>query len=121
MYQIHLTNNSTYLRLATVDGRTINPKEEWQSGDLGNFWLYTQQFGPIGFYDLGDKHIPGDTSETWGVLITYQGEEFVGRYEGGGRLDVAINDYGQATIRGMHIHQVLLPPVILDEHVDARA
>src|SRR3712207_403997 len=116
MYQIHFTNKSTYLKFGNSDGHGIGPGETWQSGDLGNAWISSQQFGTLAFLDIGNKRIPGDTSESWGVLITYQGHEYVGRYEAGGRLEVSMNDYGQATLSGMHIHQILLPPVILEDH-----
>jgi hypothetical protein len=119
MYQVHFTNSSKYLKFGTADGHGVGPGDSWQSGDLGDTWISSGQFGALAFHDLGDQHVPGDTQEKWGVLITYQGHEFIGRYEGGGRLEVSMNDYGQATITGMHIHQVLLPPVILQEHADA--
>jgi hypothetical protein len=48
-----------------------------------------------------------------GVLISYQGEEYVGRYEGGGVLNVEINRYLQMTISGnMAFRQVWLPGLI---------
>jgi hypothetical protein len=46
------------------------------------------------------------------VLISYQGEEMVGRYEGAGALSVALNEYGQATPSGMDFRQVSLPSFI---------
>lgn len=115
MYQIHLANKSNF-KLATADGHGIAPGATWQSKDLGDSWILTNFFGAISFHDLGKEHVPGDTAETWGVLISYQGQRYVGRYEAGGRLDIAINNLGQWTITGMHIHQLYLPPVILEEH-----
>jgi hypothetical protein len=46
-----------------------------------------------------------------GVLIAYQGEEYVGRYEGGGQLAVEINAYYQAVLSGMDLRQVYLPAI----------
>jgi hypothetical protein len=65
--------------------------------------------GVLSFHDIGDTHIGGDSGETWGVLVAYQGEEFVARYEGGGQLAVEINTFYQATLSGMDIRQVELP------------
>jgi hypothetical protein len=53
----------------------------------------------------------GDSDEAWGVLIAYQGEEYVGRYEGGGQLAVEINAYYQAVLSGMDLRQVYLPAI----------
>ncbi len=53
----------------------------------------------------------GDSDETWGVLIAYQGEEHVGRYEGRCELAVEINAYYQAVLSGMDLRQVYLPAI----------
>jgi hypothetical protein len=47
------------------------------------------------------------------VLIAYQGEEFVGRYEGGGQLTVVINQYYQAELSGMDLREVSLSAIEL--------
>jgi hypothetical protein len=117
MYLINFANKSKNLKVGTADAHGIGPGESWQSGELGDFWLSTQQFGAINFHDLGKQRVPGDTQETWGVYITYRGQQFVGRYEGGGRIDVVLNDLGQITLTGnLHIHQVYEPPVIVEDH-----
>ena len=109
MYQITLTNNSN-VSLGFVGGNQVIPAGgNWQSGNLGDITLSVPTRGPLSFHDLGDTHIPGDSSETWGVLIAYQGEEFVGRYEGGGQLAVEINAYYQAVLSGLDLRQVSLP------------
>ncbi len=45
------------------------------------------------------------------MLIAYQGEEFVGRYEGGGQLTVVVNQYCQAELSGMDLREVSLPAI----------
>lgn len=109
MYQLHLTNHSN-VSIGFVGGNEIIPGGgDWKSGNLGDIAFDIPTRGVLSFHDIGDKHIPGDSKETWGVLIAYQGEEFVGRYEGGGQLAVEINDFYQATLSGMDLRQVSLP------------
>ena len=111
MYEITLTNNSN-VGLAFVGGNeVIPPGDQWHSGNLGDVTLIVPTRGPLSFHDIADQHIGGDSSETWGVLIAYQGVEFVGRYEGGGALTVVINQYYQAELSGMDIREVSLPPM----------
>ena len=109
MYQINLTNHSN-VSLEFIGGNQIIPSgDQWKSGDLGDITLVVPTRGPLSFHDLGDTHIGGDSGETWGVLIAYQGEEIVGRYEGGGQLTVDINTYYQAVLSGMDLREVSLP------------
>jgi hypothetical protein len=110
MYQISVTNNSN-VSVGFVGGNQIIPGGggTYKSGNLGDLTLDVPTRGPLSFHDIGDQHIGGDSKETWGVLIAYQGEEMVGRYEGGGQLTVTINQYYQAELGGMDIRQVSLP------------
>ena len=109
MYGITLTNNSN-VSLGFMGGnQIIPPGGNWKSGSLGDVTLIVPTRGPLSFHDIADKHIGGDSKETWGVLIAYQGEEIVGRYEGGGQLAVVINEYYQAVLSGMDLRQVSLP------------
>ena len=113
MYQISLTNNSN-AGIGFVGGnQVIPPGQGWKSGNLGDVNIVVPTRGVLSFHDIADKHIPGDSGETWGVLIAYQGEEFVGRYEGGGQLTVEINAYYQAVLGGMDLRQVSLPAMMV--------
>ncbi len=113
MYQVTLTNNSN-VGLGFVGGNQVIPAgDQWKSGNLGDVTLLVPTRGPLSFHDIGDQHIGGDSGETWGVLIAYQGQEFVGRYEGGGQLTVVINTYYQAVLSGMDIREVDLPAMEL--------
>src|SRR3954449_4970105 len=121
MYAVTVTNASS-VDLTTSDGKTVNAGGgTWTSPRSGNAGFTSQHFGPIAFLDIGDTHIGGDSTETWGVLITYQGEELVGRYEGEGALDVAINQFGQATLMGMDLRQVALPGLTIGQSAVADA
>jgi hypothetical protein len=111
MYQLSVTNNSN-VSLGFVGGNEIIPADggQWQSADnLGDVTFDVPTRGTLSFHDIGENHIGGDSSQTWGVLIAYQGEEIVGRYEGGGQLTVEINGYYQATLSGMDLREVSLP------------
>jgi hypothetical protein len=113
MYQISLTNNSN-VGIGFVGGnQVIPPGQGWKSGNLGDITLSVPTRGPLSFHDIADKHIGGDSKETWGVLIAYQGEECVGRYEGGGQLAIQINQYYQAVVTGMDIRQLALPGMLI--------
>jgi hypothetical protein len=110
VYQLSVTNNSNH-GIGFLGGNQVIPDGggQYKSGDLGNLTLIVPTRGPLDFLDIGDQHIGGDSGETWGVLISYQGEDFVGRYEGGGQLTVVINQYYQAELSGMDIRDVALP------------
>jgi hypothetical protein len=112
-YYVAVTNNSN-VEWNASDGTKIPASGgEWRSQEIGDAWVNCVQSGTINFHDIGDTHIGGDSSETWGVLISYQGEEMVGRYEGGGQLIVSINGYYQATLGGMDIRQVSLNGLLI--------
>ena len=113
-YTLQVQNASPYA-WAGNDGAIVPPGAIWtpQQEPLGNAWIKSDELGTLNFLDLGDNHIPGDSGETWGVLISYQGEEMVGRYEGGGQLRAQINPYGQVQLSGnMDIRQVSLPSFV---------
>ena len=113
MYQVTIHNGSQ-TRFQTSDGKQFGPGETWTSGFLGDGYITSVQGGTLSLIDIADQRIPGDTSQTWGVLIGYQGEEYVGRYEGGGALHVEINRYLQMTLSGnMGFRQVYLPGLIV--------
>ena len=67
---------------------------------LGNAYVTVPGLGAVNFLDVADKQIGGYSKSTWGVLISYQGEEVVFRYEGGGEIELTINGFGQAELRG---------------------
>jgi hypothetical protein len=105
-----ILKNSTGSVLDASDGKRVEPGESWRSEkQLGNAYFHSDEVGSLSFRDIGDTHISGDSKETWGVLISYQGEEFVGRYEGAGILLVEFNAYGQMFLSDMDLRQVALP------------
>jgi hypothetical protein len=115
-YSLQVQNGSQYTWEGS-DGANVPPGAMWspQNQPLGNAWLQSPQLGTLNFLDIADTHIPGDSGETWGVLVSYQGEEMVGRYEGGGQLNGSINNFGQVTLSGMDLRQVSLPSFVQQE------
>jgi hypothetical protein len=111
MYTVTI-KNSTGAPMTTADGQKIDPDGSWESKELGNTYVHSDEFGSMSFRDIADKHIGGDTDETWGVLISYGGQHMVGRYEGGGHLDVTFNDHLQAEVSGMNLRRVHLSPLV---------
>jgi len=67
---------------------------------FGNVYVTVPGLGAVNFLDVGDRDIGGFSKSTWGVLISYQGDEVIFRYEGGGEIELTINEFGQAELRG---------------------
>ena len=107
-YVINLTNNSSIALTSVLHPAVINGKSKWTSPILGNEAIETSLAGRMTFQDVAMGHVPGDTSPTWGVLIRYGDEAFVGRYEGGGVLNVVLDEFLQAKLSGMSFRQVKL-------------
>jgi len=109
-YRVKVMNGSPYTWYDAT-GTEVRAGDGWnaEGKTLGNAFLNSNELGALNFLDIGDTHIPGDSKETWGVLISYQGEEIVGRYEGGGQLTAEINQFGQVQLGGnMDFRQVAL-------------
>jgi hypothetical protein len=113
-YILKVHNDSPYTWYDAA-GTQVNPGDGWnaEGKTLGNAYLQCVELGALNFLDIAAKHIPGDSKETWGVLISYQTEEIVGRYEGGGQLSAEITQFGQVQLGGnMDFRQVYLPGFI---------
>ena len=110
MFDVTLTNNSS-AELQTSDGKKVSPNGgTWQfaGGPQGQATYVDGPFGRLGFLDIGDTHIGGDSTEEWGVLICYQGMSIVGRYEGQGKLAFTVDEFLQVALQGMDFRQVEL-------------
>jgi hypothetical protein len=69
-----------------------------KSNPLGNGYVTVPGLGAVNFTDVGDSQIGGYSKASWGVLISYQGEEVIFRYEGGGEIQLTISKLGQAEL-----------------------
>ena len=99
----HLTVSNNYYQTIAAIGHPINVNENRPhkfTETLGSGFINVPGMGAVSFIDVGKRDIGGHSKKTWGILISYQGEELVFRYEGEGQLDVTINDIGQAEISG---------------------
>lgn len=82
--------------------------------NLGHLVVIVDGLGAINFTDIADKDVGGYSKATWGVMISYQGEELVFRYEGQGALQLTINWLGQAEITtNGSISQIKLPSFVI--------
>jgi hypothetical protein len=110
-----ILNNSTGSVLDASDGKQIRPGDVWKADELGNAYFHSDEVGSLSFRDIGDEHISGDSKETWGVLITYQGSHIVGRYEGDrGVLDITWDKHLQVVVGGkMDLRHVLVNPLVI--------
>lgn len=114
MYSVNITNNFGQA-LQLSPGPSIPSGTSWQSGSIGggSLNIIVPGYGTIVIQDIANNHVPGDSTETWGVLVAYQGAPVVGRYEGAGSLAVAVNVYGQASLSGMDLREVDCPALLL--------
>jgi hypothetical protein len=99
MYTVTIINNY-HDTLLTSFGGPINKGDTRpvKSSPLGNAYVTVPGLGAVNFTDVADRQIGGFSKATWGVLISYQGEEVVFRYEGGGEITLTINKLGQAEL-----------------------
>ncbi|HEX8181815.1 MAG TPA: hypothetical protein VF525_19900 [Pyrinomonadaceae bacterium] len=112
----HLSVRNDYHEGVKALNRIINASEGPVTIDqwLGNGVIVIHGLGAINFTDIGQDHAGGHSKATWGVLISYQGEEVVFRYEGEGQIRVDLNKYGQATLSGNgEFSKVPLPSFII--------
>jgi hypothetical protein len=113
MFSINVNNKSSGT-LITSTGEKVPPGSGWGIGSGGDpIWVDTPM-GRLGIVDIGDTHVPGDSTETWGVLVGYQEMSVVGRYEGKGMLILDVNPLYQVTMSGgMDFRQVSLDGLII--------
>lgn len=112
----HLTVTNNYHASVQIPNITVLPPNGQPfkvPSTLGHIIVIVDGLGPINFTDIADKDIGGYSKSTWGVMISYQGEELVFRYEGGGEIQLTINWLGQAEITtNGSLSQIKLPSFI---------
>ncbi|PYS94143.1 MAG: hypothetical protein DMF64_02245 [Acidobacteria bacterium] len=110
----HITITNNYHETLRAFGMVVNAGDKRPHKvphALGNGYIEVPGFGSINFIDIGDKKVGGHSQATWGVLLSYQGEELIFRYEGGGDIHVNINQFGQAELSGNgEFSRILLSP-----------
>lgn len=70
--------------------------------ELGTIRITIPGNGEVNLLDIGDRKISKVDfhKATWGVLISNLGSECEFRYEGGGEINMNINDLGQIEVSG---------------------
>ena len=114
MWTLSVVNN--YHSAVMVGDKSVGTGETYQAPNpFGNVIVTVPGLGAVNFIDVGDKKDIGGYSEsTWGVLISYQGEEYAFRYEGGGQLQLTLNEIGQAQLKGNGgFSQVKVPSFVI--------
>lgn len=97
----HVTIKNKYREGIKAFGTIVNANETMRFPQtFGHGVVEISGLGPINFTDIAKKDVGGHSKATWGVLLSYQGEEVVFRYEGGGEIQVTISDIGQAELSG---------------------
>jgi hypothetical protein len=111
-YYVDVINQTAY-DFETSNGVKLPAQGgQWNSGLIGDAWVSSPTWGPMSFLDIGHDHIGGDSGGEWGMLLSYQSEEVVGRYDGSPVLTVTIDKYGAATVTpggDFTLRQVYLP------------
>lgn len=105
MWNLTVSNAYAYgitVNAANVGQHLVSPRDPAYvvPKAQGNVIVAVPGLGEINFLDIGDQQIGGWSKATWGVLVSYQGEEVVFRYEGGGQLSLTVNGFGQAKLSG---------------------
>jgi hypothetical protein len=99
----HLTVRNNFYQTIMAVGMPINVNENrpFKVGQkLGSGYINVPGVGAVNFVDIGDRQMGGHSKKKWGVVISYQGEDALFRYDGEGELNVTINEFGQAEISG---------------------
>ncbi len=100
MFYVNVTNNF-------VNRLTINGSKKVNTGGgtastgrvSGTQTIEVPAMGTILLLDLARNKVPGyGLSETWGVLMRYQGLELYYRYEGDGKIDLTVDEYGNVNV-----------------------
>lgn len=107
-FNFPLTFNHTNNRVTISSGASYTTPYQI-SGESVN--IEVPGYGNVVLSDLGDSHIDGDShnsSEPWGVLISYQGMDVVGRYGGPGQLTMTLGKRGNFTLSGMTFRDVVI-------------
>jgi hypothetical protein len=70
--------------------------------NLGNIRIIVPGVGEVNLIDIAERKISKANfhKATWGVLISYQGNECEFRYEGGGQINLNVTDLGQIELSG---------------------
>ena len=100
MYNITVTNHfNSAIRVNAGPGYSLVTGETHAfEQNLGDASIDVPGVGHMLLHDIADRQIGGWSKMTWGVYLSYQGEEIVFRYEGGGQLKITFNEFGQAQL-----------------------
>ena len=106
MYSVSVTNNYIYpVQVANGDHEPIPVGSTATYDEWGSNYINVPGMGPINFIDLGDQKLAGYTNprlpwteSTWGGLIRYSGIDAYFRYEGGGSVELIIDEHGCVTL-----------------------
>ncbi|HEX8160411.1 MAG TPA: hypothetical protein VF538_00820 [Pyrinomonadaceae bacterium] len=96
----HFYTPLTYHKLN--ESSSIHPGMKASFKKLGWFRLTIPGMGELTLLDIADRKISNVPfmKSTWGVLVSYQGQECEFRYEGEGEINANVNDLGQIEISG---------------------
>lgn len=104
MYTLQIINNYEYdcvfMNNQTKKDIIVNSQNNIVLNNMGNGYLQIPGIGQVNFLDLGDKKLNGYPvpKETWGVLVRTHTTEGYYRYEGGGSLELTVNNLGSCNL-----------------------
>lgn len=115
MWNITIVNN--FVNPISFQRQNIEPGQTFTYPQaLGSAYIDVPGIGSVNFIDIAETKISGFLRQTWGILISYQGDEIEFRYEGGGNIEVTINQFGQAQLNPIngqmvqvHLDAFILP------------
>ncbi len=100
MFNINVTNN--FVSDLTINGSTTVAAGggTGSTGSVGGTQtIDVPNMGTILVLDLGHDQVPGfSLPESWGVLMRYRSVELYYRYEGGGNIDLVVDQFGSVDV-----------------------
>lgn len=107
MYDVTVTNNYLYPLFLDGGNEVFAPPNG--GGAMRNNWgshvINVPGMGDINFLDLGDKKLDEFTTPklpwteaTWGGLVRYRNLDAYFRYEGQGKADIVVNQWGSVQL-----------------------
>lgn len=98
MYIFEITNHYPY----TITAGKWQVKKEESAGypeKLGNLIIDVPGKGQIALQDISNVRLDPPTKKKYSILISFQGEEMLYRYDGDGRISAMLSEMGELFIQ----------------------
>lgn len=123
-FKLQLNNNSLQIiniKYNNTNLGNIYPGTSWGGDSLGGQISFNvPNYGILALVDMGTDHITGDDpSLYYGVLLTYQDMDVVGRYPSGkGGLLISVGKYGDVSLAGHNFDNTVVAMTLNDVDIN---